>query len=83
MDQFESFAVGLDSPADRHFAITANNAADVDPKPRYIYVATAGNLVIADSDGTEVTYAVTAGQHLRFRPTRIMETSTATVVGWI
>lgn len=81
MDHFAPFAVGLGSPAGRHFSITPDDDADINPKPRYLYVAISGDLVIADSDGAEVTYAVTAGQH--FRPTRAMETSAATVVGWI
>lgn len=82
MDPFASHQVGLDSPADRHFEITPNDDEDLEIKPRYLYVEESGDLTIMDSKGTEVTYVVTAGQHLRFRPTRVMTSTTATVVGW-
>jgi len=82
-DRFESFAKGLESPGDRHFAITASDSVDIVPRPRALFCQTAGNLRLRDSAGTELTYTVTAGQILPFRPARLMLTgTTATVFGW-
>lgn len=82
-DSFQTYAKGLHSPADRHVAITASDTVDITPRPRAIYCQTAGNLRLRDSAGTELTYAVTAGQTLPFRAARVMLTgTTATVFGW-
>jgi len=70
-------------PASVHNTITASNTVAVTPTPRCLYVATAGDLVITDSANTTVTYAVTAGTILPFRPTYIRTTSTAVVIGWL
>ena len=82
-DSFQSYAKGLQSPADRHFAIVPSDVTDIVPRPRAIYCQTAGNLRLRDSAGTELTYAVVAGQTLPFRAARVMLTgTTATVFGW-
>ena len=82
-DSFQNFTKGLHSPADRHFAIAPSDTVDIVPRPRAIYCQTAGNLRLRDGAGTELTYAVSAGQTLPFRATRVMSTgTTATVFGW-
>jgi hypothetical protein len=82
-DKFESFTPGLSDVATRHFAITPSNSADLTIKPRAIYCSAAGDAVIRDEGGTEITYALTQGQVLPFRGVRILSTgTTATLVGW-
>jgi hypothetical protein len=71
-------------PADRHFTITPDDDADLSIVPRAIRVGGAGNVVIRDGAGTDVTYAVTAGEVLTFRPVRVLDTGTTAtgLVGW-
>jgi len=80
-DPFESYAAGLTSPAYRHFTVTPANA-DMAIRPRAIYVATDGALIMRDDLGADITYAVIAGQVLPFRPLQIRTGTTATVIGW-
>lgn len=71
------------SPATRHFAITPSDATVLDPIPRAFKVTVAGNLALADADGTAITYPVLAGEIIPFRATKVMATNTtATVVAW-
>lgn len=71
------------NPADRHMAITPNDATVLDPIPRALKVTVAGNLAIADADGTAITYAVAVGDIIPFRATKVLSTgTTATVVAW-
>lgn len=82
-DNFQNYAKSLQSPADRHFAITPSDTIDIVPRPRAIYCQTTGNLRLRDGSGTELTYAVTAGQTIPFRAARVMLTgTTVTVIGW-
>lgn len=84
-DNFASFQPGLDSPAERHYQVEFESpiaAVELDPRPRFLYVATNGNVEIIDADGTSVTYPVTAGQELRFRATSLGPATTATIVAW-
>ncbi len=82
-DSFQSYAKGLQSPADRHFSILPSDSTDLVPRPRAIYCQTAGSLRLRDAAGTELTYSVAAGQTIPFRATRVMLTgTTATVFGW-
>lgn len=72
------------SSAYTHFAISPSNTVDLPIKPREIYCTAAGNVVIRDAHGTDITYAMDAGDRLPFGATRIMATgTTATVVGWV
>ena len=81
-DPFASNASGLDSPATRHFSITPADS-DLAIRPRAIRCGGAGNLVIRDEAGTDVTYAVSAGEVLAFRAIQVRAASTATaIVGW-
>ncbi|TNC73704.1 spike base protein, RCAP_Rcc01079 family [Rubellimicrobium roseum] len=82
-DNFQNHQRGLESPADRHQAITPSDTAPVVPRPRALWCQTAGDLAIEDRDGTRLTYAVAAGQILPFRAVRVLATgTTATVYGW-
>lgn len=66
-----------------HYTLTPSNTVDLVVKPRAIVCTVAGNVVIRDAAGTQITYAVAVGQVMTFRPTRIMATgTTATLVGW-
>ncbi len=82
-DNFQNHQRGLESPADRHTAITPSDTSPVLPRPRALWCQTAGNLAIEDSAGNVLTYAVAAGQIIPFRAVRIRATgTTATVIGW-
>jgi hypothetical protein len=76
-------------PADRHFPITPDDDDDIKHEgiyivPRAIRVGGAGDVVIRDGAGTEVTYTCVAGELLTFRPVRILATGTTAtdLVGW-
>ncbi|WP_210527341.1 spike base protein, RCAP_Rcc01079 family [Rubellimicrobium arenae] len=82
-DNFSHHQRGLESPGDRHQPITPSDTLAVSPRPRALWCQTSGDLVIEDCDGTQLSYAVTAGQILPFRAARILATgTTATVYGW-
>jgi hypothetical protein len=74
----------MSDPGDRHFPIEPDDDADLAIIPRAIRVGGAGNVVIRDGAGTDVTYAVTAGEVLTFRPVRVLSTGTTAtdLVGW-
>ena len=83
MDPFDKYARGLESPANRHFAITPSDSADLAVLPRVIYCAAAGTAVLRDGAGTDLSYALLAGQILPFAPVRVLATgTTATLCGW-
>lgn len=65
-----------DLPADRHFAITPSNTTDLAITPRAIFVGGAGNVVIRDIAGVDVTYTFPAGSVFSFRAVRILATGT-------
>lgn len=83
-DHFNTFPKTLESPADHHFAITPDDATDLAIMPRVIRIGGAGALVVRDRAGQDVTYTVTAGEVLLFRPVRILATGTTAtdIVGW-
>ncbi|HVG48066.1 MAG TPA: hypothetical protein VM899_08025 [Rubellimicrobium sp.] len=83
IDNFESHQRGLESPADRHQAVTPSDSSPVDPRPRALYCQTAGDVVLEDRQGTLLTYAVQPGQVLPFRAAKVRATgTTATVYAW-
>lgn len=61
------------------FGSTGNNLPTI---PRKLYILSSGNLQMLDDANTWITYPVTAGQILDFRPTRIGHSSTANVACW-
>ena len=81
-DEFESYSVGRESPAEGHLAITPSDTPLTDI-PKAIYVGGAGTLVMQDKNAVDVTYTVLAGAIIPFRPTIIKAASTATgIVAW-
>ena len=83
IDSFDAHQCGLESPAERHAAITPSDTLPVDPRPRALWCQTAGDLVIEDRWGTQLSYAVQPGQVLPFRASKVLATgTTATVYGW-
>jgi hypothetical protein len=82
-DNFQNHQRGLESPADRHTAITPSDTSPVLPRPRALWCQTPGALALEDSTGTVLTYTVQQGQILPFRAVRVRATgTTATVIGW-
>lgn len=82
-DNFAATAKGLESPADRHFAITPSDSTDLDPMPRALFCEAAGTVALRDKTGTTISYTLAQGQILPFRPARVLATgTTATVLGW-
>lgn len=83
MDTFKYKRKELDSPADTHWQIVPSDTVDVSPKPRSIYCREAGDIVIRDGAGTELTYTMAVGDELPFRAKRILATgTTGTFYGW-
>lgn len=62
--------------AKRWFPITPDGNTDLAPIPDAVYVGGAGDVVLKGSDGTNATFAATAGQVLPFSPTRVLATGT-------
>ena len=83
-DPFQYQARGLTAPADRHFAITPSDSLDLAQKPRVLYCAVAGTVVLRDQNGVDQAYTLETGQLLLFSPLRVLATGTsATVIGWL
>ena len=62
--------------AKRWFPITPDGNTDLATIPDAVYVGGAGDVVLKGSDGTNATFAATAGQVLPFSPTRVLATGT-------
>lgn len=69
-------------PSVTHLAITPSDTTVLKQDARAVVCLTAGNLVIEDSSGTQITYAMTAGQSLAFRPYRVRAATTGTYALW-
>jgi len=80
VDPFASNATGKSSPADRHFAITPADS-DLAIIPRALYANTAGDVVVRDAGGVDVTYSVEAGVIIPIRAIQVRTGTTATVIG--
>jgi hypothetical protein len=81
-DRFAGMSAGADGSARRHFAITPANT-DLAFLPRALFIKAAGDVVIRDELGVDVTYtALAAGTVLPFRAVQVRTGTTATVVGW-
>jgi hypothetical protein len=82
-DQFQNHQRGLDSPGERHLAITPHDTDPVVPRPRALWCNAGGALVLEDAAGTALTYLVQPGQIIPFRAVKVRATgTTATVFGW-
>jgi hypothetical protein len=76
-DKFSNYHSGLESPAERAFAITGNDSADLTVTPRAIYVGGAGNVKVTTIGGDTVTFSgALAGTIIPVRVTRVFSTGT-------
>ena len=76
-DKFSNYHSGLESPAERAFAITGNDSTDLTVFPRAIYVGGAGNVKVTTIGGDTVTFSgVLAGSVLPVRVKRVFSTDT-------
>lgn len=83
IDIFSTTGTGGTGPAVRHYTITPDDDADLPRRPRALVCTADGNVAVRDTDGTDITYAVSVGDILPFRAIRVLSTgTTATVVGW-
>lgn len=80
-----------DDPGTIHFSILGNGAANTLLAntgnagtfiPRKLFIQNNGNLHMLDDSNTWVTYTVTAGMMIPFRPVRIGAGTTCNVVAW-
>lgn len=68
--------------ANKHFAITPSDSADVPDAPCIVYVVADGDAVIRDKFGTDITYTCVAGDVIPVMVYRVLDTNTtATVIG--
>lgn len=82
-DPFGSYSQGMTSPAVRHYEITPSDSEELPIRPRALYCTVAGDAVIRDELGTDVTYPLSAGEVLPIRATQVLATgTTASLVGW-
>jgi len=76
-DKFSNYHSGLESPAERAFAITGNDSTDLTIYPRAIYVGGAGNVKVTTLGGDTVTFSgALAGTILPVRVVRVFSTDT-------
>lgn len=76
-DLFENHASTLMSPAASVFAITANDAVDLQQQTRAIYVGQGGNVTLTTASGQTATFVnVADGSILPLRVQRIYQTGT-------
>jgi len=76
-DKFSNYHSGLESPAERAFAITGNDSTDLTVFPRAIYVGGAGNVKVTTLGGDTVTFSgALAGTILPVRVARVFSTGT-------
>ncbi len=81
-DRFERSGPDLQSSGVRHVAITPANS-DLAYRPRGLWVTVAGDVVIRDELGVDVTYpSVPAHTLIPFRAVQVRTGTTATVIGW-
>ena len=79
-DNFAGFAASLTSPGEAHYLVSPSDTADLDPRPRALKCLAAGNVVVRDINGNDVTYPVEVGEVLEFRAIRVLATGTTAVV---
>ena len=73
----------ITAPASRHYEVTPDDDADLERRPRALFIATDGDVAVRDEEGVDVTYSLSAGDIFPFRPVRVLATgTTATVIGW-
>lgn len=84
VDEHAGYSESLCDPADSHLTITPNDSTDLATVPRAIRINGAGDVVIRDKAGTDITYTCAAGEVLAFRGVRILSTDTTAtgIVAW-
>lgn len=84
-DPFASHSIGLSSPATKHYTVVLDSPGptELDPRPRKLIATSDGNVEIIDEAGTAITYPVTSGQVLDFRPVSLGDGTTASLVAWL
>ena len=82
VDKFKSFAVGRTSPGVVHAALTPDDDTDINPRPRALYIAVAGDVELIDENGVAITYPSVPVGPFPFSPVRLGEATAATVIGW-
>lgn len=80
-DPFASFAASLTGPAERHQLLAAG-PAELDPRPRLIYCASAGTIEVEDAAGVALPYTLETGDRIEFRGVRIAAITGGTFYGW-
>lgn len=81
-DEFASFADTVDTPAREMFLITPHDTNEVSPIPKAIRCNVAGNVTLrAMESGSDVTFAMVAGEVLPVRARFIRASTTATLHG--
>ena len=77
INEYESFAHGLDAPAKDGFQIVPNDAVDLPKATRAIYVGVSGTIRMTLVSGAEVTLVgVSMGAVLPIRAVRVYATHT-------
>jgi len=66
------------NPADRWYAITPNDSTDLPIIPRGVICTSDGDLEAIDANGTSLIFAMTEGDIVPLRPTRVGTSSTGT-----
>lgn len=67
----------VSDPADTGYAVTPDDDAALDPKPKYLYVGTGGDLILEGADGVELPHRnVPSGSYVPFRAAKVLETGT-------
>ena len=83
MDEFSTHSTSPTAPATRHFLIVPDDSTDPQIMPRVIYCQVAGDIVIEDIHGTQLSYGLEVGDQLNFRGVRVLSTGTnGTFYGW-
>ncbi len=83
-DPFQHHARSLESPATRHFTVTPSDGTDLPLRPRVLYCAAAGSVMLRDAAGTDLAYALEAGDILPVSAVRVLATGTSAVIyGWL
>lgn len=75
-DSFEKHSSGLDSTGEQHFDITPSDSVDLAIVPRAVYVGGAGDIVLRDKKGVDVTYSPADNSYILIRATRVLSTGT-------
>lgn len=83
VDKFSNAADSVSAQGRWHALIIPDDGDDLPVMPKAIYCHAAGTIVVVDAGGSALPYAMTEGQYLPFRGTRVMATgTTGTYYAW-